>query len=39
MDVRALAREMVAALTRFEVPAEARRALLDAISTRKNGVG
>jgi hypothetical protein len=39
IDVRALAGEMVAVLTKFEVPAEARRALLDALSTRRNGVG
>jgi hypothetical protein len=39
IDVHAMAREMVAVLTKFEVPVEARRALLDALSTRKNGVG
>ena len=39
IDVNAIAREMVAVLTEFEVPVEARRALLDALSTRKNGVG
>ena len=35
IDVHAMAREMVAVLTKFEVPVEARRALLDALRTRK----
>ena len=39
IEVRAIAGEMVAVLTKFEVPVEARRALLDALSTRKNRVG
>ena len=39
IDVHAMAREMVAVLTKFEVPVEARRALLDALRTRKNGAG
>jgi hypothetical protein len=39
IEVRAIAGEMVAVLTKFEVPIEARRALLDALRTRKNGAG
>ena len=39
IDAQAMGREMVAVLREFEVPIEARRALLDALSTRKNGLG
>ena len=39
IDLQAMGREMVAVLKEFEVPIEARRALLDALSTRKNGLG
>jgi hypothetical protein len=39
IDLHAMARKMVAVLTKFEVPIEAQRALLEALSTRKNGVG
>ena len=39
IDVHAMAGEAVAVLTRFEVPIEAQRALLDALSTRRNGIG
>ena len=39
IDAQAMGREMVAVLNEFEVPIEARRALLDALRTRKNGLG
>ena len=39
IDVHAMAGEAVAVLTRFEVPIEAQRALLDALSTRRKGIG
>ena len=39
IDLQAMGREMVAVLNEFEVPIEARRALVDALRTRKNGLG
>ena len=39
IDAQAMGREMVAVLNEFDVPIEARRALLNALRTRKNGLG
>lgn len=39
IDLHAMALEIVAVLNEFGVPIEARRALLEAIRTRKNGAG
>ena len=38
IDARAIARELVAVLARFDIPGDAQRALLDTLTTRRNGV-
>jgi hypothetical protein len=39
IDARAIAREIVNVVSRFDVSADAQRALLDAVNIRRNGVG
>jgi hypothetical protein len=39
IDAQAMAGQAIDVLNRFGVPLEARRALIDAVRTRKNGLG